>query len=45
MSHLLVEADISHQTLVFAEQEHAFEGPALRFHQRALRDFFDEALA
>lgn len=44
MSRLLVEADIAHQTLVFAEQEHAFEGPALRFHQRALRDFFDEAL-
>lgn len=45
MSQLLVEADISHQTLVFAEQEHVFEGSALRFHQRALRDFFDEALA
>ena len=45
MSRLLVEADISHQTLVFAEQEHVFEGAALRFHQRALRDFFDEALA
>ena len=45
MSRLLVEADISHQTMVFAEQEHVFEGDALRFHQRALRDFFDEALA
>lgn len=45
MSRLLVESDISHQTLVFAEQEHVFEGHALRFHQRALRDFFDEALA
>ena len=45
MSRLLVEADISHQTLVFAEQEHVFEADALRFHQRALRDFFDEALA
>jgi dipeptidyl-peptidase-4 len=45
MSQLLVEADISHQTLTFAEQEHVFEGAARRFHQRALRDFFDEALA
>ena len=45
MSQLLVEADIAHQTLVFAEQEHVFEGTARRFHQRALRDFFDEALA
>ena len=45
MSQLLVEADIAHQTLVFAEQEHVFEGAARRFHQRALRDFFDEALA
>jgi len=45
MSQRLVEADIAHQTLVFAEQEHVFEGDARHFHLRAIRDFFDEALA
>jgi dipeptidyl aminopeptidase/acylaminoacyl peptidase len=44
MARLLVEADVSTQMLVLPEQDHVFEGLARRFHYRAVRDFFDEAL-
>lgn len=45
LSRLLVEADIAHHTLAFAEQEHVFFGPALRFHDRSILEFFDAVLA
>ena len=45
MARLLAEADVSTQMLVLPEQDHVFEGPAQRYHYRAVRDFFDEALA
>lgn len=44
MARLLVEADISTQMLVLPEQDHVFNGQAQRFHYRAVRDFFDQAL-
>lgn len=45
MARLLAEADISTQMLVLPEQDHVFQGPSQRYHYRAVRDFFDEALA
>ena len=45
LSRLLVDADIAHHTLTFAEQEHMFFGAAQRFHDRSILDFFDAALA
>ena len=45
MARLLTEANISTQMLVLPEQDHVFEGQAQRYHYRAVRDFFDEALA
>ncbi len=45
LSRLLVEANIAHHTLAFAEQEHVFAGAVARFHDRAVFEFFEAALA
>lgn len=45
LSTMLVEADIAHHSLTFAEQEHTFFGAAQRFHDRSILEFFDAALA
>lgn len=44
LSTLLVGADISHHMVTFAEQEHVFEEPALRYHDRAVLEFFEATL-
>lgn len=44
LSRLLVEAEVAHSTVSFAEQEHVLEGKALTFHDRAIHDFFREVL-
>lgn len=44
LSTLLVQADIAHHSLIFAEEEHMFFGDALRFHDRSILEFFDATL-
>ncbi len=45
LSRLLVERDIAHHCLAFAEEEHMFLGAAQRFHDRSVFEFFEAALA